>query len=392
MIDRDELRALLLDLESDRIERTVAVGKIDKYCEAVCAFANDFPDHKKPGYLVIGADNSGKILDARVDDALIAGLGGIRSDGNVLPSPALSVGKYSFPEGDLAVVEVLPSDLPPVRYKGQVYIRVGPRKAIATEQEERILSERRIARARSFDALPCADALLEDLALRLFEDYRALAVEPEVISANHRSVEEQLASLRFFDLGLGRPSVAGILLFGFNPRHFLPGCYVQFVRFPGTDLFADPLDQREISGDLLTLVNRLHDLVRAHNRVALKREGFAESPAPDYPIWALRELLHNAVMHRDYQSNTPIRFYWFADRIEIQSPGGLFGEVTAETLEKRNSYRNPVVAEAMKTFGFVNRFGYGIQRAQAELRQSGNPPAEFVIEDRVFRVTLRSKT
>lgn len=51
---------------------------------------------------------------------------------------------------------------------------------------------------------------------------------------------------------------------------------------------------------------------------------------PDYPEWALRELLMNAVMHRNYNSNAPIRFYAFADHIEILSPGGLYGEATPE--------------------------------------------------------------
>jgi ATP-dependent DNA helicase RecG len=116
-----------------------------------------------------------------------------------------------------------------------------------------------------------------------------------------------------------------------------------------------------------------------------------EKLVPDYPDVAVRELLLNAIMHRDYQSNTPVRFYWFSDRIEIQSPGGLYGEVTKDTLTRRNSYRNPVVAEAMKALGYVNRFGYGIQRAQAALADNGNQPAEFEIDDKVFLVIIRKR-
>ena len=98
---------------------------------------------------------------------------------------------------------------------------------------------------------------------------------------------------------------------------------------------------------------------------------------PDYPEWALRELLMNAVMHRNYDSNTPIHFYAFSDHIEIQNPGGLYGESTPENFPTHNSYRNPVIAEAMKSLGFVNRFGYGVRRAQELLSQNGNPPAAF---------------
>lgn len=89
----------------------------------------------------------------------------------------------------------------------------------------------------------------------------------------------------------------------------------------------------------------------------------------------------NAVMHRNYDSNTPIHFYAFSEHIEIQNPGGLYGEATKENFPTRNSYRNPVIAEAMKSFGFVNRFGYGVQRAQLLLKQNGNPPAQFDFTD-----------
>lgn len=117
-------------------------------------------------------------------------------------------------------------------------------------------------------------------------------------------------------------------------------------------------------------------------------EGFSEKLLPDYPEWALRELLMNAVMHRNYDSNSPIQFYVFADHVEIQSPGGLYGEATPENFPTRNSYRNPIIAEAMKSLGFVNRFGYGVQRAQALLEKNGNPPAEYKFDDRTVHVKI----
>jgi ATP-dependent DNA helicase RecG len=263
----------------------------------------------------------------------------------VLPPPAMSVQKYVFPEGELAVVEVQPSTLPPVRYKGRVHIRVGPRKGYANEQEERILSERRAALVTSFDAHPLREAGLADLTMRLFDEYRLQTIDSHVIEENHRTAQDKLASLRCFDLTAGVPTVAGILLFGNNPRYFLPGAYVQFLRFPGETMTDRPDDALVVSGDLRTVLDTVRQKIVAYNAISVQQgEGFRDKEAPDYPEWALRELFHNAVMHRDYQSSTPIRFYWFADRIEIQSPGGLYGEVTRETLERRNSYRNPVLA------------------------------------------------
>ena len=384
---------LLTDLESDRIERTTSTGNTDKFAQAICAFGNDYPGHRKPGYLIVGANDDGSLAGLTVTDELLRNLGGIRADGNVLPPPAMSVEKVVLPGGEVAVVQVQPSTVPPIRYKGRVYIRTGPRKGIANEQEERILSERRASLITTFDAHPVHEATLTDLTMRLFDEYRMQVVDPDIIAANHRTTEEKLASLRCFDLTSGKPTVAGILLFGTNPRYFLPGAYVQFLKFPGASMTERPDDEKEISGDFRTIVETMRQKIVAHNLTPLSQgEGFRDQPRPDYPEWALRELFHNAIIHRDYQSTTPVRFYWFADRIEIQSAGGLYGEVTPETLTRRNSYRNPVLAEAMKSMDYVNRYGYGIQRAQELLVANGNPPAEFDIDDKIFLVTIRRRS
>lgn len=191
MLTEEQLKALLSDLETDRVERTISTSNTDKFGQAICAFANDLPNHRQPGYLLIGANDNGTLSGLVVTDELPIKLGAIRSDGNVLPQPVISVAKFSFEGGDIAVVEVIPSDLPPVRFKGRIHIRVGPRKAIANEQEERVLSERRVALARSFDARPCPKGTLDDLALGQFDAYRREVVDQETIAANHRPVELQ---------------------------------------------------------------------------------------------------------------------------------------------------------------------------------------------------------
>jgi ATP-dependent DNA helicase RecG len=148
------------------------------------------------------------------------------------------------------------------------------------------------------------------------------------------------------------------------------------------DLTDFPEDQAEISGDLNSMLRELELRVKSFVQTSMHQlNSLEERLLPDYPEWALRELLMNAVMHRNYESNSPVRFYVFSDHIEIQSPGGLYGEATPSNFPTRNSYRNPVIAEAMKSLGFVNRFGYGVQRAQALLNENGNPPAEFLFDE-----------
>jgi ATP-dependent DNA helicase RecG len=383
MITETELTVLLSDLESDRIERTESIKDTDKFCRAICSFANDLPNHQRPGYLLVGVKDNGSLSGLTVTDELLKNLAAIRSDGNVLPQPYMSVVKFHFDGGDITVVEVNPSDLPPVRYNGRVHVRVGPRRAIANEQEERVLAERRVASVRSFDARPCSEATIDDIALGQFDAYRREVIDPETIAANNGSIELQLASLRLYDLGRQSPTHAGILLFGKNPRFFLPGAYVQYLKLPGTDLTEQPDDQAEISGDLHSVLRELEGRIRLLIKTTMRPiSALEEKILSDYPEWALRELLMNAVMHRNYDSNSPIRFYVFSDHIEIMSPGGLYGEATPENFPTRNSYRNPVIAEAMKSLGFVNRFGYGVQRAQALLALNGNPPADFKFDER----------
>jgi ATP-dependent DNA helicase RecG len=152
--NEDFIAQLLTDLESDRIERTVSTNNTDKFSQAICVFSNDYPNHQKSGFLLVGVEDNGELSGLNVTDKLLLDLASIRINGNVLPQPAMSVTKYSFDKGDIAVVEVQPSVLPPVRYKGKVWIRTGPSKSVANETEEKQLIEKRASFARTFDALP----------------------------------------------------------------------------------------------------------------------------------------------------------------------------------------------------------------------------------------------
>ena len=392
MIDAETLKRLLADTESDRVERTASFKKEDKISEAICAFANDLPNNQLPGYLIVGVHDNGSLTGMTVSDQLLQTLSAIRANGNIQPLPRMNVQKFSFEGGDVAVVEVFPADAPPVRFQGRVWVRVGPRKAYASEQEERTLIERRIANAKNFDSSPAQEASLDDLSLALFTAYRQQVIAPDVIKDNHRNIENQLAALRFYDTKKHCPTNVGLLLFGKNPRYYLPGAYIQFLRINGPLLTDEISNQAEISGDLLSVLRELDTRLHVNITTVLEKQTvLTEKAHPDYPERALRELLMNAVMHRDYQSNAPIKFYWFNDRIEIHSPGGPYGIVTLDTIETTSDYRNPVIAETMKALGYVNRYGYGIQQAQASLKANGNPPAEFTGNDNFVLALIRKR-
>jgi predicted HTH transcriptional regulator len=242
-MDEQELARLLKELESDRAERKASPSDGKKIRQAICAFANDLPNHKKPGVLFIGVKDNGTCANLPITDQLLIDLASIRSEGKILPLPVLQVNKYKEIDGSL--IELL----------------------------------------RYLD---------------------------EILQANISTA---------------------------------------------SDITTNPLEIKK----------------------------------PDYPIVALQQLIRNAIMHRSYeQTNAPVKVYWFNDRIEIHSPGGLFGQVNRQNFGKGvTDYRNPHLAEAMKNLGYVQRFGIGIATAQKQLEKNGNPAAEFQIEEANFLAIVR---
>lgn len=334
----------------------------------------------RKGYLLIGAHDDGRLSGLKVDDALLKKISGIRSDGNILPLPVMTVERMEFPDGDLLVAEVSPSLLPPVRYRGRVFVRIGPRRDIASEAEERILTERRTAFMATFDATPCLGATLEDLNLEYIRNgYLPSVVTSEVLADDKRDIKEQLASVRLYDRTHDCPTYAALLLFGKNPRYYLPGAYVQFVRFAGKAIGGEVLNEKRFQGPLFQLLPSLESFV--NDAIITQRPVtvslFREKTVFNYPNSALRELMMNAIMHRDYQSNMPIRLYQFDDHVEIMNAGGLYGEARPENFPTVNDYRNPIIAEAMKEMKYVNMFNQGIRRVQDMLKDNGNKEAVF---------------
>lgn len=396
MLGNAELEALLGDLESDRTERKASAADKDRLCQAICAFANDLAGHRAPGVLFVGVNDDGSPANLDVSDRLLLELADIRSNGNILPLPVMTVQKCHLGGMDFAVVEVEPSDAPPVRYKGRVWVRVGPRRAVATAEEERRLTEKRRAGDLPFDSRPLPSADLAELDLPLFaNEYLPSAVATEVLADNERSTEEQLASLRFVS-PQGVPTAAGLLVVGIDPRRSLPGAYVQFLRVDGADLTDPVKDGRTIDGPLPQMMRVVEEVLGVNVSVAVDFAGRAvEEQVPDYPITALQQLVRNAVLHRTYEgTNAPVRLTWFSDRIEIQSPGGPYGQVTVENFGAPGvtDYRNPLLAEAMRALGFVQRFGVGIALARRALRENGNPPAELEPTDTHVLAVVRRRS
>lgn len=377
----EELKNLIAGGEADRIEMTRAAQDTEKFREAICSFSNDMAGRGLPGYLIIGVDERNPAYRLEVTTGMLEKLAGLRSDGAIMPLPVMNVSRMPHPNGggDVIVIQVYPHDLPPVRYHGRTHIRIGPRKDVASESEERVLIERRAANYRTFDATPCPEGSLARLDLEVFrQTYRPQAIAADVIAENHRDVPEQLAALRFHNLGRNCPTNAGMLVFAYDPLDLFPGARVQFVQYAGPGLEDDVLAEKPFTGNLVTLLSELDTFLKGRfTQKPVSVSDLREQAVFDYPPEAVRELLMNAILHRDYQSTSPTRFYQFSDRIEIQNPGGLYGEASPENFPRVNAYRNPIIAEAMHVLGYVNRFGRGIVRARRALEENGSPEPRF---------------
>jgi len=385
MYTDDELERMMADVESDLVERKESFrgNAPETVREAVCAFANDLPNHGRPGVVFIGVGDDGKPTGLPVTDELLRTLADIKTDGNITPPPTLVVGKHRLANVEVAVVTVWPADSPPVRNRGRIYIRIGPRRGVASAQDERILNEKRRHRDKPFDVHPLAHCQLTDLDLRRFEqEYLPSLVAPDVLAANTRTAEERLAAAKMTaSRDDPHPTVLGILVIGKDTQSFLPGAYVQFLRIAGHALGDPIIDEQTITGTVADQLRQLDEKLIAHNRTHIDIVGAStERRRADYPIAALQQLTRNAILHRTYEgTNAPTRVYWFDDRIEIMNPGGPFGEVTEATFGQPGltDYRNPNLAEALRALGFVQRFGYGIPLARRLLQENGNPPPEF---------------
>lgn len=396
----DELLALVLDLESDRAERKQSWrgDAPEKGRQAVCAFANDLPNHRVPGVLFVGVKNDGTPMGPEfvVSDELLQTLADIKTDGKITPPPTMTVHKRTLLGREVAVVTVWPADAPPVRLDGRIWIRTGPRRGQASAQDERVLNEKRRHRDRSFDTHPVSGSSLRDLSRIYFEsEYLPQAVARDVLELNGRSYEERLASLGMIaGVDDPTPTVVGLLTLGKSPRTWVPSAYVQFLRIRGTE-WGDPVvDESEIDGNLDTMLRRLDDKLNATLSVSVNftSGSTTEVRAVSYPLSALQQLARNAVMHRTYENtNAPVRIYWFDDRIEIANPGGPYGSVTQANFGRpgASDYRNPVLAAALKYMGFVQRFGFGIAEARRSMAANGNPPPEFQVELTNVLATLR---
>ena len=395
MLTDEELLALLRGGEGERVEFTRSwQDNADKIGKAICAFANDLPGHGKPGVIFVGVDDNGKPAGLPITDLLLRRLGEFTASGNIQPLPTLSVAKKTMEGGEVAVVIAPPHLNPPVRHKGECCVRSGPRQRRATPLEEMQLAEKGRDGNQPFDQrLANPPAFLDVLDMGNFRDYLRRAVDAETLAENMRDEEHQLRSHQFGGPG-GQLFNGGVLCFAHDADRWLPGAYIQFVRYPEAEMSARPAFHREIRGTIFRQLKMAEEAIEGNITTPAIIGEKTRTDYPSYPAAALRQLISNAVLHRSYEgelANTPAHFYWFNDHIEIRSPGGVYGGIPKSDFGKPGvvGYRNPKLATALKTMGFIDKHGFGIDKARNAMAENGNPPLEFQLDGNRVTVILR---
>jgi len=184
------------------------------------------------------------------------------------------------------------------------------------------------------------------------------------------------------------PTYAALLMFGKHPQRWLPGATILAARFSGATM-ADRFIKQDISGTLPEQLSQALAFVQANLRSVVRLVGLKREETSEYPLEAVRELLVNAVAHRDYNvQGDNIHLNIYADRIEVHSPGRLPGPVNLENLLQARFSRNAVIVQILSDLGYVERLGYGLDRVVTSMRMYGLKAPQFEEVAGSFRVGL----
>ena len=184
---------------------------------------------------------------------------------------------------------------------------------------------------------------------------------------------------------------AALLLFGRSPQQWLPNASILAGRFPGNTM-SDTYIKRDISGSLPNQLKQVEVFVHTNLKTVVRLVGLTHQESPEYPYEAVRELLVNAVAHRDYNlQGDNIHLFIYSDRLVVSSPGTLPGPVTLQNLLEARFARNAIISQVLSDMGYVERLGYGLDRVVEVTRNHGLLPPKFEESAGTFQVTLFAK-
>jgi ATP-dependent DNA helicase RecG len=279
---------------------------------------------------------------------------------------------------------------------GRVFVRVGADNRALTGDEIRNLATTKSGGDYEAETMP--GATLDDFDDAMVAEYieKREARTRRKLDLENPTAKSAASLLK--DIGAldykGNPTVAGILLFGKNPQAFLPNSGVVFVKFPGVEPRGEGGRvgygrREEINGPLARVVERTWQVIFEEMRVGAIVKGLEREEVLEYPEFAVREALVNAVCHRDYRMRgRRIEVRKYADRMEIISPGGLAGFITLDNIIEEHFSRNPRLVQGLFQWGYIEELGLGVDRMIEDMVAAGHPSPKFNATPYNFTVTM----
>jgi ATP-dependent DNA helicase RecG len=273
---------------------------------------------------------------------------------------------------------------------GRVLIRAGTQNRPLGGEEIRHLAATKSS--SDFEAEPVPGASRADLDDDIIAEYleKRQQRQRRVIT---QAPDELLREMGALDEA-GHPTTSGLLLFGRNPQQFMPQAGLVFVKFVGTeprgeDGLAGYGRREEFAGPLARVIEAAWQVVWGEMSVGAVVKGLERQDIAEYPPFAVREALVNAVCHRDYRlKGRRIEMRMYSDRLEVISPGGLPGFITVDNLVEEHFSRNPRLVAGLFQWGYIEELGLGIDRMIEDMVQGGHPPPKFKAAPYSFTVTL----
>ncbi|MCS6845520.1 MAG: putative DNA binding domain-containing protein [Caldilineales bacterium] len=357
-----------------------------RLAETLVAFANG-----DGGTVVLGLDERGRpaegLLGEQMEDALRAALVACR------PPIRTEWEQIETPWGAAAAIHVPRSSELHALDDGRVLIRSGRENRPLSGDQVRQLATGKSSGDFEMEEVPGAE--LADLDPDIIKDYIARREEKQgrQIKLPQERLLRQIGALSVN----GKPTVAGVLLFGYEPQFFLPQSGLTFVRFSGTELRGPgglPGYSRrdEVTGPLAQIIERTWGILMQEMRVEAVVKGLRREERTEYPTIAVREALINAVCHRDYRlAGRRIEVRMFDDRLEVHSPGGLPGYITLDNIVEEHFSRNPRIVNGLYHWNYIEELGLGIDKMIEAMTQAGHPQPTFRATPQSFTVILENR-
>jgi ATP-dependent DNA helicase RecG len=383
---QDELLEMIANGESSKVEFKTDDVHPNAFAEEIVAFANF-----EGGTILIVVDDSGEIKGYTRDDIEEFVINICRN--NVKPSIIPAIENIAVDNKYIIAVTIKRGDTAYSTNRGLYYIRVGSTKQAPTQQELlRLFQKRNILQ---LDETPVMNASVRSIDTEKVNSYLAKLGQSLLNDEDENALVQELINLSILlkvDNNL-YPSLGGILAFGKNPQKYFPSYNIQCGAYKGKDFLSDTAREKDLKGTLDELIeDSIAFLMLAMPQNRDLERGVRRKDEYLYPIEAIREGIVNAVSHRDYTiSGSAIRVFFFSNRIEIRSPGGLPNTITLENMRYRQFTRNPMITSFLAGYGYMERRGKGILRMLKLCEQNSiKCKLSLTPDNNEFVVTYRS--